>query len=220
MAELSLRDRAKAKTRKPSSEPFIILFVCTGNVCRSPLAEQLFAAKIAEVGLGELIIVHSAGTAALVGQGMPAQAAALSEGLGGHPEPHRARLLTAEMVMDADIVLALAREHRGSVAQLVPKAQARTFTLIEFARLLHAASQEHRIASEPALPEVPDFLRDLVERAALFRGVVGGPGEPELDDVLDPYRRSQQSYDLSTQQITQAAKVIVAALEQIVGPRR
>ncbi|PPF81337.1 low molecular weight phosphatase family protein [Subtercola sp. Z020] len=219
MAELSLRDRAKARARKANSEPFVILFVCTGNICRSPLAEQLFAAGIDTVGLSERIRVHSAGTSALTGQGMPAQAAALSTALGAHPEHHQARDISPEMVQDADIVLALAREHRGAVVQMVPRAASRTFTLIEFARLLQAASLDFRMDSEPQPDALPGLLRDLVERASRFRGVVGSPADPESDDVLDPYRRSQQSYDLSAQQITQATKVIVAALEQIGGAR-
>ena len=84
-----------------------ILFVCTGNTCRSPLAEALLRQKLEEKGLAGLM-VSSAGTGAWDG--------ALEHGL--DLSAHRARLLTKETVGLADVILTMARHHRARVEQL------------------------------------------------------------------------------------------------------
>ena len=112
---------------------FTILTVCSGNICRSPLAEQLLRAGLAGI---DGVTVGSAGTIAMVGAGMPAEAKALAVRYGStDAESHQARQLDEQAIRDADLVLGLAREHRRAVVELVPAATRRTFTLREFARL-------------------------------------------------------------------------------------
>ncbi|MDY7557708.1 hypothetical protein [Cryobacterium sp. 10C3] len=98
----------------PAAEPpFSILVVCTGNICRSPLAEQLLTTRLTNAGIP--VLVTSAGTYAMVGKGMPDEAAALSVRYGGDPRAHVSRQLTARLVADADLVVTADREHRGEV---------------------------------------------------------------------------------------------------------
>ena len=108
-----------------------ILFVCTGNICRSPTAERLVAAFDVE-GLR----AASAGTRALVGHPMHAESARVLEGLGGDPTGFVARRLTPAIAEDANLVLAMTKEHRDTVLEVAPRQLRRTFTLSEFAQLV------------------------------------------------------------------------------------
>ena len=107
-----------------------ILFVCTGNICRSPLAEALLRRALMERGVGE-VGVESAGTGAW--DGAPASEGAYLIGLerGLDLSSHRARLLTREIVEDAHLIFTMARHHRARVHEL--GGEARVFVLGEYA---------------------------------------------------------------------------------------
>jgi protein-tyrosine-phosphatase len=93
------------------------VLVCTGNICRSPLAEALLRAALKERGV-EGVDVSSAGTGAW--DGAPASEGAYLVGLerGLDLSGHRARLLTREVVEQADLILTMARHHRARVQEL------------------------------------------------------------------------------------------------------
>ncbi len=107
-----------------------ILLVCTGNICRSPLAAALLQRALAERGI-EGIDVSSAGTGAW--DGAPVSEGAYLVGLerGLDLSAHRARLLTRELVEQADLVLTMARHHRARVDEL--GGEGRVFVLGEYA---------------------------------------------------------------------------------------
>ena len=109
---------------------FTILTVCTGNICRSPLAEQLLRAR-----LGDGFRVHSAGVGAMTGWPMDPDAADQSRAHGGNPEGFAARQLTAALVEESDLILTATRSHRDEVVRRFPKAMRRTFSLAEFAAI-------------------------------------------------------------------------------------
>ncbi|MFJ9367000.1 low molecular weight phosphatase family protein [Nocardia sp. NPDC101769] len=111
-----------------------VLFVCSGNVCRSVIAERLTLAVAADHGLQELS-AESAGVRALVGFPVEPLAAQTIVGLGGNADNFKARRLKAEMVHRADLVLAMTEKIRDQVCELVPEALPRTFTLLEAYRI-------------------------------------------------------------------------------------
>ncbi len=82
-----------------------ILMVCTGNICRSPMAESLLAANLQRGGVRA--VVESAGIAAQVGRHADPTAQALLLARGIDLGPHRARQLTAEMLRSFDLVLVM-----------------------------------------------------------------------------------------------------------------
>lgn len=188
------------------SDVFRILVVCTGNICRSAQAEQLIRARIAQdyPALARVVEVESAGTGAMVGAAMPAEAAVLSEQYGGDPAGHTARQLAVEHVRVADLVLAMAAEHRRAVVRLLPKASRNTFLLTEFAALLENAEKNTAGQMEASASlSVVERLREGVKSASARRGYL--PLEnSDLVDVLDPYRRSEDVYRESARQIVQA----------------
>jgi protein-tyrosine-phosphatase len=187
---------------------FRVLIVCSGNVCRSPLAERLLRIRLQEQ-LGPVaarFTVTSAGTTALVGEPMDPDAAAVARSLGADPDGFRARQVDAEQVAAADLVLTAAREHRGAVLRLHPPAHRTAFTLREFARLTAAVPAD-------ALPDLDPVLRAraLVAAASGRRGL-HRPVLPGDDDVPDPYRAGEDVHRAVGQLVTEALDGPVAVL--------
>jgi RpiB/LacA/LacB family sugar-phosphate isomerase len=106
-----------------------ILFICTGNVCRSPMAEALF--RRAVKGRGEFRVV-SAGIGAADGQPPSAHSVRAIRELGEDIAAQRSRMLTAELVRSADLILGMTHSHVDTVALLYPPAAEKTFLLREF----------------------------------------------------------------------------------------
>src|ERR1051326_6708038 len=107
-----------------------ILLVCPGNICRTPLAEALFLKELQARGITNVEAV-SAGTGAW--DGAPASEGAYLVGLehGLDLSDHRARLLTRDMVQQAELILTMARHHRARVHEL--GGEGRTHVLGEYA---------------------------------------------------------------------------------------
>jgi protein-tyrosine phosphatase len=189
--------------RSQADRPYVILCVCTGNVCRSPVAERLLAAR-----LGPSVTVTSAGTLGLTGRAIePAMAAHLAA-LGLSDVGFTARRLTAADLGRADLVLGLTRDHRADAVEMAPSTVRRAFTLLEFARLLGQIHPDE-------LPEgtAADRLRTATPLAAARRRMISGP--IDTDDVVDPYRLAQEVYDQSFS----AIRIAVDAIADRIVPR-
>ncbi|AMM25515.1 low molecular weight protein-tyrosine-phosphatase [Variovorax sp. PAMC 28711] len=101
-----------------------ILFVCTGNICRSPIAEGLMAAALPDAR------VTSAGTAALVGRPADPLARELLLRRDVRIDAHRARQLDSEMCTQADLILVMEDVHRLEVRQRFPFASGKLFRFL------------------------------------------------------------------------------------------
>jgi protein-tyrosine phosphatase len=182
---------------------FRILHICTGNICRSPIAEHLMRAGL-EQRLGPeagVFVVESAGTWGHTGSPMEAFAHATLAGLEVDGSAFSARELVAEHVVAADLVLTATREHRAAAVVLQPRAAARTFTLREFDRLLSAVDP----ATLPGGDRVTR-ARAVVQAAAAQRGLVP-PDRPADDDLDDPYQAPQSAF-------TTCARLVLTTLQR------
>ena len=119
---------------------FALLFVCTGNICRSPAAEILTRhLLIGKLGghAASAFSISSAGVRAVVGDPVyPAMRVELAPlGLDREAERFAARQLMPELIESADLVLGASPRHRSMVVHEVPSALPYSFGLREFARL-------------------------------------------------------------------------------------
>ena len=171
--------------------PFAVLHVCTGNICRSPMAERLLAARLADAvraagaDPADLLLSHSGGTGGWhAGEPMNPPAARQVLERGGDPSGFAARQLHGEHIDAADLVLTATGEQASYVTALRPDASRRTFALLEFGRLL----PEVDTAALPAAELTPHGM--LTRGIALVEAVdklrAGTAPRPE-DDLDDPW---------------------------------
>ncbi|AQT82574.1 low molecular weight phosphatase family protein [Mycolicibacterium litorale] len=152
-----------------------VLFVCTGNICRSPTAERLASLYAAQQDISDFQ-ASSAGTRAVIGHPMHPDSARALQARGGDPAGFTARQITPRIALDADLVLTMTRAHRDAVLELAPRQLRRTFVLSEAAQLAsdHRATTVVELAAlRPRLPvqsvsDIPDPIGSGPEQHALM----------------------------------------------------
>ena len=108
-----------------------LLFVCTGNTCRSPLAKVLTAATLAKANISAWI-VDSAGLSALPGQSASGDALAVSGDFGLDLSLHQSKPLSEKLLVEADLVLVMTRNHKQALLAGMPQHAGKVHTLKEF----------------------------------------------------------------------------------------
>lgn len=195
------------------SNSFTILTVCTGNICRSPLAKQLLELELPGA---DIICVDSAGVQAMVDSPMPEQSLEIARKQGVKtPEEHRAKQITQELINQSDLILAMDRGHRKSIVQLSPRATRKVFTVVDLARLIEATTdadlqEELNLAGDSVI----DRLHATVEAARLSRSELNPLDNPADEDIVDPYGKSQSIYEASASQLIPAIRLIASYLNK------
>jgi protein-tyrosine phosphatase len=179
--------------------PVKILTVCTGNICRSPVAERLLQAGLDQVMPGAFVVT-SAGTRAMVGDPMQPLSGDIVRTFGGNPDGFVSRQLTGKILREVDLVLTMTSGHRGEVLQLDASLLKRTFTIREFARMLDVLDERTSGADRAGTDDGGDplsantaFWRGLPARAASVRHL-SLPADSAENDIIDPYRRGPEVY--------------------------
>src|ERR687886_2168221 len=108
-----------------------ILFICTANVCRSPMAEAIFNALAEERGLAWR--AESAGVAALVDEDITPNARAALDEVGIYANEHRARQVNEAMLEEADLVLAMGPQHVATLRGRFGDLSERVYALPQYA---------------------------------------------------------------------------------------
>ena len=139
--------------------------MCTGNTCRSPLAEGAARQLARERGLQ--YVVSSAGVAARDGEPASREAVRAATEQGIDLTAHAARLLTRRMALDAELILVLGPQHRGLLRALAPEVMPRVHVLREYA----TRWRESQEVPDPVGGDLEMYrrtlavIRDLVEKS-------------------------------------------------------
>ncbi len=177
--------------RSVHSNPTRVLFVCTGNLHRSPMAQTILSDLLAERGIRAEIA-----SAGLLpgGQPMPLETQEALRVL-GHDGPglgaQRSHQVTDSDVTSADLVVGMARNHVREVVVRMPETWDKTFTLKELVR--RGLAVEARRADEE--------LRSWLGRVADDRDRQDLLGSATVDDVADPIGGSSSMFEQTANEI-------------------
>jgi protein-tyrosine phosphatase len=168
--------------------------VCTGNICRSPLAMGLMRHHLAQRGCDGVEVV-SAGVSAVIDAPASPPAVRVMHDRGIDLSDHRARHLTRTELERADLVVVMAQEHVDAIRVLAPEA------LPKVARLKDLAGRS----------VMPSPGTDRAERVRALLAATPPAGRAGLD-VADPYGRSLRSYVTTAEEIERGVDALVQAL--------
>jgi len=109
-----------------------VLFVCSGNTCRSPIAEYILRHELERCGLADAYEVHSAGTLGIENAPATDEALTVLDERGIDARGHRSQGLTRELVEDARVIIGMTVAHVAAVEHLAPDAASRCHVVTEF----------------------------------------------------------------------------------------
>ena len=172
-----------------------ILFVCTGNLCRSPMAEGLMRYLLQERGCSD-VEVASVGTWAYHGSPATTEAIETLRKRGVDLEAHRSRPAEVAQLNDADVVVAMTSVHVREIASLAPEAINKVVLMKELKEI------------EP--DELPDGAAPAERVGALLRG--RRPKSRRSLDVDDPMGLPTAAYERALREIEEGLEVLAAAV--------
>jgi protein-tyrosine phosphatase len=171
-----------------------VLLVCTANICRSPAAERLLAAR-----LGSRIEFFSRGIRAVPGAGMCDVSATWVLMNGGQTGGHASRQLELADIKSSTLILTASQRHRTAVIEMRPSAQVRTFTLAQAARIAQWRAGQSGGSAPTVMPlgaDLPDRLLWLAEEMDANRGSAPRPVPASADDLPDPHMSAAKHPDV------------------------
>ncbi len=110
-----------------------ILVVCTGNICRSPMAEGILRDRVEKAGLGDSFDVRSAGTWGAPGTPASENGVTVSGHAGIDISEFRSQPLSRDLIDGADLILVMTPDHKETIEEMLPGAAAKTFVFTLFA---------------------------------------------------------------------------------------
>lgn len=108
-----------------------LLIVCTGNICRSPIAEGIVRFRSQQERISHNLYVHSAGTQAVVGSGASRNGIEVMASNGIDIRRHVAKQVTFEAIADAHMIIVMEEAHRAALFHLAPSHMGKIILLSE-----------------------------------------------------------------------------------------
>lgn len=194
---------------------FRVLFVCTANLCRSPMMEYLLSAALAQrwssAQSGWRVV--SAGVDAQPGLPIHERAAGPLLVRRIDTSAFRSRRISEQSIADADLILTASRDHRAAVVTMAPDAMHHTFTLRGFAHLA-ADVTELEAAGLTSPRDAAAAGRALLEAALGQRSKVM-PLDPAHEDLADPMGHRSAAFRKCANQIEQSVTAMLTPLASL-----
>lgn len=158
-----------------------VLFICTGNICRSPMGELLFRTYTQ----GTSLEIGSAGTHSLVGHGIDPSSKALMYAVGIDSSQFRSTQLTQDIADNSDLILCFEPEQRHNIVIIAPTALPYTFTLTDFSNMCAYCAQHNMITGAT----IQERLQSVIDQSMQIR-----PMLPPSATIPDPYRKNFEAF--------------------------
>lgn len=175
-----------------------ILFVCTGNICRSPMGELMLSHYLNDPD----IEVDSAGTRGLDNHAIDPSSAKLMDQAGIDSSAFRSKRITPQLADSADLILCFEPHQRQDIATLAPRASRRTFLLPDFANMCAYCAQQGFITGSTR----QEKIESVIDNASMIRPMLPVPASIE-----DPHRKDFPVFQKAYDQISQALTMIARA---------
>lgn len=177
-----------------------VLFVCTGNICRSPMGELLFPRFFHADG----IETDSAGTQGLIDSPIDPSSGRLMAQDGIDASAFRSKRLMPQIAMGSDLILCFTEHQRQRIVAQTPRVRTRTFLLSDFANLCRYFEQNKLCRGAT----IDDRLQEVTNNAPMSR-----PFIPAAEEISDPYRKDFPAFQIVHDQIAHAIADIANALD-------
>ena len=181
-----------------------VLFVCTGNICRSPMAEFMFPLFFH----ADSITSDSAGVQGLINSPIDPSSAFILKQDGIDASSFRSKRLTPQIALSSDLILCFTERQQKKIVELAPRSRSYTFLLTDFADLCSYCDNNNMIADIT----LENRLASILANASLVQPLL-----PPAKEIDDPYRKDMAAFKAAHQQIGDSFACIAAALEPTRG---
>lgn len=177
-----------------------IMFVCTGNICRSPMGELLMTHYLN----GTTVQVSSAGTRGLPMHPIDPSSGRLMQSVGIESSGFRSRRLTRQMADEADLILCFEKQQRKEIVTLAPAAVRYTFLLDDFANMCDYCARNNRLPDDhPGTSSVGN------QEVLVIRPMI-----PQPKDIADPHGREFSMFCVAAEQTNGAIRKILKSMRK------
>lgn len=175
-----------------------VLFVCTGNVCRSPMGELLLPKYMPDLES------DSAGTRGLDSHAIASSSAKIMTAHGIDPSAFRSKRITPQLANGSDLILCFEHEQRNEISVIAPVAARRTFLLNDFANMCAYCKEQGYMEGDTR----EERLASVIDNASMIRPMI-----PDTDNIEDPMGKDFPVYERAYSEICAALQTIAKTTE-------